>query len=412
MSGATINGSIVAPGGAAHGASTDSGTGSPAFVPPGLTVSAVGTNVSAPVDPAGQFALRGLPAGNVQLQFTAPGVSASVSVSSLQNGETVTITVSLTATTAAVESERRASGAEVQLEGLVESLPPDTDAGTFELAGQLVATNESTKFFYQGGPVGFDALAVGFRVHVKGQMAGGSLLASVVMLQSPGAARVNINGIIENFSGTPAAFQFEVDGILINGDLLTEFFGNTVFADLADGQTVEVKGLQKDGFVYATRIHVESEEIEFTGVILAPIAGTAPDLTFAVDSTTDREVTTTALTVVRRKSDTQSPAALQVGMTIAVTGKLLPDGSVIARRINIEGDAVGGEFQMTGPVGGLSGACPTRSFSINGFAIVTDLATVYAPAAPGCTGLANGGVVKVEGIVQIGGTVLATTITK
>jgi hypothetical protein len=43
---------------------------------------------------------------------------------------------------------------------------------------------------------------------------------------------------------------------LVKGDTATVFFGNSAFADLADGKRVEVKGSLRDGFVYATRIHV------------------------------------------------------------------------------------------------------------------------------------------------------------
>ena len=56
------------------------------------------------------------------------------------------------------------------------------------------------------------------------------------------------------FPGTIAAFQFTVDGRLVKGDATTEFFGNSAFSDLVNGARVEVKGSQRDGFVYATRM--------------------------------------------------------------------------------------------------------------------------------------------------------------
>jgi hypothetical protein len=219
-----------------------------------------------------------------------------------------------------------------------------------------------------------------------------------------------VNGVIAGFTGTPAAFEFTVNGTLVKGDAATEFFGNSQFAELANGQTVTVKGTQMSGFVYATRIHVEAVEIEFTGVIVAPITGTSPDLSFLVDAPVDHTTKTTSLTIVRRGSDTQTPAQLQVGMTVEVTGSLLPNGSVIAKRVNIQGDAVGGLFEMTGNIGGLSGSCATTlSFSVSGYSIVTTATTTFAPS---CGALSNGTKVTVKGVVLVGGSVSATSVEK
>jgi hypothetical protein len=67
---------------------------------------------------------------------------------------------------------------------------------------------------------------------------------------------VNVNGIVANLVVTLPTFQFTVDGQQVKGDAQTGFFGNSQFADLANGARVEVKGSQRDGFVYATSIHV------------------------------------------------------------------------------------------------------------------------------------------------------------
>jgi len=411
--GITLNGSIVAPGsGSGSTASVASWSESPASIPPGLTVGVRGTGITTAVNASGQFSLSNLPAGNVELAFTAPGVSAALGLTNLQPGETISIAVSLTSSAAVLETERRSTGREEQVEGRIESLPPDVAALTFIVAGRTVTTDANTRFLLRNGPVGFDALEVGFRVHVKGQTVGGTLLASLVDIQNTNGTAVNINGVIEDMSGTPSAFLIVVDGQEIHGDSLTQFFGGTVFADLAIGQTVEVKGLQRTGHVYATRIHVEAEEVEFSGTILAPIAGTSPDLQFTVASTPNRQVNTTAATIVRRKSDTQTPAALQVGMLVSVTGRALPGGAVNARRISIEGDEVGGLFEMTGRIGGLSGACPTVSFSIAGSQIATTALTSFLPAAPGCSGLSNGHTVTVKGTVLAGGSIEATEVRK
>jgi hypothetical protein len=99
-------------------------------------------------------------------------------------------------------------------------------------------------------------------------------------------------------------------------------------------------------------------------------------------------------------------------MIVHVVGDRQADGSIIARKVQIKGDAVGGLFQIEGSLGGLKGTCPAVSFSVNGYDIVADAATIYDPVAPGCAGLKSGDKVLVDGVVLAGGTVLATSIKK
>lgn len=110
QSGATIAGTIS--GGRATSSSMSGASAglTGAAAPSGITVSVVGTNRSAPVDIDGRFHIEGVPAGNVQLQFTGGGVNATVGVSNVGQQELVTIEVSLSATTATVVSDVRTSG--------------------------------------------------------------------------------------------------------------------------------------------------------------------------------------------------------------------------------------------------------------------------------------------------------------
>jgi len=121
----------------------------------------------------------------------------------------------------------------------------------------LVQTDATTTFLVNGAPGTFASLAVGQRVHVKGQSTATALMARQIDIQNTNVdIGVNVNGIVAHFIGTATAFQFDVDGRVVHGDTLTTFFGNSAFADLANGVRVEVHGSQRDGFVYATRIHV------------------------------------------------------------------------------------------------------------------------------------------------------------
>jgi hypothetical protein len=88
-------------------------------------------------------------------------VLATVTLSGLEAGQTVEISVSLTDSTADVESDRRSVGRETQLEGRVQSLPPTTAALTLVVAGQTVLTDGSTTFFLNGAASSFAALAIG-----------------------------------------------------------------------------------------------------------------------------------------------------------------------------------------------------------------------------------------------------------
>jgi len=104
MGGVTITGSLAGSGsadGSTNGATSSEGT-THVVIPAGLTVTAVGTGVSATVDPAGQFVLRQLPSGNIQLRFTAVSTSATLTLEGLEAGQQVTIVINLTNSSAAV----------------------------------------------------------------------------------------------------------------------------------------------------------------------------------------------------------------------------------------------------------------------------------------------------------------------
>lgn len=258
--GISVSGSIVGSGSGASGASFSglgSGPSSSVNIPAGLTITVVGTNSTAVVSSNGTFTLNGVPAGNVTLRLNGPGWQSLISLLELQTGQIVTITITLEGSSATLDTDLRRGPAGEQLEGRVESLPPTTAAETFIVAGRKVTTSNVTQYVLQGQPATFADLAIGQRVHVKGQPGVDSLLATWVMIQNTNTdVGTNYNGIVSGFTGTASAFQFTVDGQLIKGDNLTVFFGNSVFSELANGKRVEVKGSLKDGYVYANRIKV------------------------------------------------------------------------------------------------------------------------------------------------------------
>jgi hypothetical protein len=312
----------------------------------GITVSVSGTDISAAVK-GGQFSLSGVPAGPLSLRFTGSGTDSELGLEPVQGGEDIDLTVSLNGSTVTLESQRRSFGKEIQLEGLIESLT----LPTLVVAGQTVTTipapPDQTRYFYQGQPATTADLGIGFRVHVKGQAGtGGSLTAVTIMIQSK---------------------------------------------NVTDDEDLDDEG------------QVSSASIE--GVLLSIGAGAFPDL--QVGNTT---VHTDGATWVHRKGDKQDLEDLFVGMILHVVGTRQADGSILARKIQIKGDAQGGAVEIQGSMGGVKGTCAAMTFSVNGYKVATDAITDFVPD---CTPSAykSGTKVTVEGTLQ-NGTIIATTVTK
>jgi hypothetical protein len=387
----------------------------------GVTVSVVGTSISSGLDAAGQFRLSDVPAGDVQLKFTGGGVDSTVPVPQVQTAQTITLVVAVSGSTASLEAERRSGASGAELEGRIESLPPTMAAGMLNVGGWTVTTQASTRF-EQGGVVRtFADLEIGMRVHVTGQTSGSSTMASLITIQNTNTwIPVNVNGVIDSVTGSAASFQFNIGSRVIKGGTATEFFGDgssaAGFADLKEGARVEVKGEQRDGFVQATRIHLQDvvdddddsdgqdQSASIQGTLTGTTGGATPTLT--VGGTT---VKTTADTEVRRRGDVQSLAQLVVGQTLHVVGTRQPDGSIIARKIDINDDQAGGAFEVEGAMGGVKGTCPALSFGIDGFSISTSASTTFVNGA--CTALKSGTKVLVNGTRNADGSVAATKVT-
>jgi hypothetical protein len=135
-------------------------------------------------------------------------------------------------------------------------------------------------------------------------------------------------------------------------------------------------------------------------------SGSVPTLTLIVGGTIG---TTDGSTIVRRRGDVQPLTALQIGMDLHVEGTRMANGTILARMIQIKDDQAGGQFQISGSMGGLHGSCPTLQFVVNGFSIASDASTIFAPA---CSTFTSGTKVEVMGITQADGSVKAVTVTK
>jgi hypothetical protein len=391
-----------------------------------MSAQVVGTSVSSPIGTGGDFSLTGVPEGGVQLRFVGSGVDASVALSPVKAGDTISLIVGVSGATAVIESESRNSGGQVELEGRIESLPPTQPANTLIVAGRTVTVGTPTVIRDGSSTKTFAGLAIGQRVHVKGKLDGSAIAADIITVQNTNTSiPVNVNGTVETLTGTSSAFIFFVSGREIRGDATTTFYGDNdeplAFSSLKVGSRVEVKGLQRDAFVFAERIHIngaattpqppQDDSASVEGRLDA-IGGTKPALTLKIVTAGGfTMVTTTSSTEVQRRGDVQTLAALAIGQTVHAVGTRMTDGSIDARKLQIKDDATGGAFVIEGSVGGLKGTCPNLSFGVNGHSIVTTAATGFVPTTA-CADLKSGTKVEVEGTHQADGSVQATKVTR
>jgi len=373
--GTTISGSI---GWASGGSGSTSGI-RPDAGPAGIVVTIAGTSISATVDGNGKFTLTNVPGGTLTLEFNGPGISGTITIPNVVAGQTIELTLELSGSSVSLEAERRSSGNEEQVEGRIESIA----APNLVVAGRTIETDSNTRILMGSQSMTFADLAIGQRVHVKGQPGATSVLASLIDIQNTNTSLpVNVNGIITSvITGDATAFMFMVDSREVRGDTFTEFFGGSQFTDLANGARVEVKGQQGDGFVQALRIHVndadddddddDSTESEFTGE-LTSIGGTAPALTLVIGGTT---VTTTGATQIRRRGDDLGFGALQVGQTIEVSGTLQSGGTVQAKKLTIESED--DDVDVEGVATAITGPCPGLTFTVGGITFMATSSTEF-----------------------------------
>jgi hypothetical protein len=110
----TIAGTVNLNGGNASAATAGTasvyrGAPSSANAATGLTVTVVGTNLSATVESSGYFQLAGVPSGTVSLQFRGGAVNATVELSNVGRESLIEIQVQVTGTSVAIVDEVRSN---------------------------------------------------------------------------------------------------------------------------------------------------------------------------------------------------------------------------------------------------------------------------------------------------------------
>ena len=340
--GATIVGQV-------SGTSSGAATGSSAVFRPqttGLTVTVSGTGMSTTVDGSGQFTLSNVPSGDVTLQFTGPGTNASVTISGVTSGQQLQISVSVSGSSASLDSEHGSDGS-VQIEGLIGSI--DATGGTIVVNGTTISVPATATITHGSTTLQLSDLQVGQRVHVKGSNQSGTVVATQIMLQDqnptpeppqPPAHETEASGTLTAApSGNCPAVTFTIGATTVTTTASTVFRGGTC-SDVAVGVKVDVKGTttssssgvsSSPSSMTATQVSIEQPETEtrdVKGTLAAAPSGTCPTVTFTVGSST---VTTSSATTFEGGACTDLAAGVKADAQGTVSGS-----TVAATKVSIE----------------------------------------------------------------------------
>ncbi|GBD08505.1 hypothetical protein HRbin22_00745 [Candidatus Thermoflexus japonica] len=277
-------------------------------------------------------------------------------------------------------------GTTTRWEGTVEAILPDG----LQVSGRLVRWTGQTQILGE--------IQVGSRVEVEGIPTGETLNAAVIRVQPSSGSAVAMGGTA---AGTfvsplptptsPIEFRGVVeaalpDGYRVSGQTVIVTATTRIEGPVAVGAFVKVKGiLLADGSVLALQIQVEAPEaeIELKGMVEAIL----PD-GYQVAGRTVIVTTTTRI---------EGPIA--VGTFVKVKGIVQPDGTILASRIQRE-EEERPEIEFQGVVEEIL----PNGYRIAGHIVVVTTTTRIEGS------ITVGAFVKVEGIPQPDGTILATHI--
>lgn len=232
----------------------------------GPSVTVAGTNISSSIDASGHFSLQGVPSGDVQLQITVNGTTATLVISGVADHEQIHLTIQVSGTTAtADDSDRETNDNGVEVEGRITAI----NGNTLTVAGKMITVPTGTPIHHGGTAIPFASLVVGERIHVHGTKAGSGVTASDIQVQTdnpgnPGPPpgddhggqnnEVELSGAVAGRSGTCPSLTFTVGTTSVSTNSST-MFEDTTCATLANGDTVEVQGTkQTNGSVLASSV--------------------------------------------------------------------------------------------------------------------------------------------------------------
>jgi uncharacterized protein DUF5666 len=149
---------------------------------PTVTVTVVGTNISATVGRGESFTLNGVPSGDVVLQISsAGGISAQVTIPAVQNQEQIRVTVRVNGSGATIAISERSMpvNSEARVAGPITSI--NATALTLIVDGVTVSAPAGTVIQDdKDRMIAFSSLKTGERVTVTGTFSGPTLVASKI----------------------------------------------------------------------------------------------------------------------------------------------------------------------------------------------------------------------------------------
>jgi uncharacterized protein DUF5666 len=171
-----------------------------------------------------------------------------------------------------------------------------------------------------------------------------AIVGSSAVVAPAGHAGEEIEGLVSAIgSGTLTVLDQRLGAVVVHTDGSTVIRnGSTAIAltQIQVGNRVHVKALkQEDGSYLATEVLLQSDKVggnrEVSGTVQSVDSGAG---TFVVQSGVGTViVATNSTTTFRRRGSSATLADVTAGSTVDVNGTLQSDGSVLARKVTIEG---------------------------------------------------------------------------
>jgi hypothetical protein len=281
---------------------------------------------------------------------------------------------------------------EFEFKGIVQSLPNTPGRiGDWTVGGRTIHVSALTRINQEERPI-----AVGVLVEVEGSLRpDGSVDAKKIKVEDDDG-EFEFKGVIQSF---PSGL---IGDWLIGGRTVHVTTATRIEQEddpVAVGAVAKVEGfLRPDGSVDAAKIEIENdqEEFEFKGMIQSFPSGLIGDWVIS-----GRTVHVTSATRID-----QDKGMVAVGAMVKVEGFLRPDGSVDAKKIEVESTVEGARVNFTGTVTSLPSGL-IGDWHVGGRTVHVRTSTrIKQKKAP----VAVGVVVKVKGIQLADGTIEAEMI--
>ncbi len=309
-----------------------------------LRVTVVGTSITTTTNSGGQFTLTGVPSGQVQLHFEGAGVDAILTVSGLQNGQTITINVVCSGNQASMDDGKSGeTGGEVEITGTISGF----GSNQLTVGGKTIKVDSNTKIFDEkGAAITLAMLKVGDAVVVEGTtQSDGSVLAQKIRRSNGdgdgdgddpgGTQQVSFSGTVGTVGSSSLTVSGKTVQVNINTTIVDSQGAKLMLSAIKTGDNVDVQGTtQSDGSVLANKIRDESQgsstqQVEFSGRISSIGSGqlTVSGKTVMVNGSTS---------IVGEDGKTLMLTDLKTGESVEVTGTTQSSGSILASKIKLE----------------------------------------------------------------------------